>query len=132
MSPFQITKMAAGVHVALVAAGVYYAVRVHNFTPLSELPNTDMTVFSALAIPPALTAWIGSWLARGEKAGWLLAIGQCVGLLVFAVAFALVLASDEPLAPLLLVLTSLWLAVGFAVLLLFVWLAGRSASTRTG
>ncbi|MDQ8700131.1 hypothetical protein [Hyphomicrobium sp. LHD-15] len=132
MSPIQITKITAGVHVALVAAGVYYAVRVHNFTPLSELPNTDMTVFSALAFPPALAALIGLWLARGEKASRLLAIGQCVGLLVFAVAFAMVLASDEPLAPLLLVVASLWLAVGFAVLLLFVWLVGRSASAGAG
>jgi hypothetical protein len=128
MSPIQITKIAAGVHVALVAAAVYYAVRIHNYTPLSELPNTDMKVFSAMVIPPLLAAWIGSWLARSEKSGRVLAIGQSIALAVFAVAFVMVLASDEPLAPLLLVLASLWLAAGFGVLLLAVWLVARSES----
>jgi hypothetical protein len=131
MSPIQITKIAASVHVSLVAAAVYYVVRIHNYTPLSELPSTDMNVFSAMAIPPVLSAWIGSWLARGEKSGRLLAIGQTVALAVFAVAFVMVLASDEPLAPLFLVLASLWMAVGFAVLLLAVWLVGRFAHGRT-
>jgi hypothetical protein len=131
MRPIQITKIVAGVHVALVAAALYYAVQIHNYTPLSELPNTDFKVFSGMAIPPMLSAWIGSWLARGEKAGWLLAIGQVLALIVFAVAFLMVLNSDEPLAPLLLVLASLWLAAGLAVLLLAVWLVARSDGPRT-
>lgn len=129
MRPIQITKIAAGVHVALVAASVYYVVQIHNYTPLSELPNGDFNVFSGMAIPPVLSAWIGSLLARGDKAGWLLAIGQALALVVFAVAFLIVLSSgsDEPLAPLLLILSSLWIAGGLAVLLLVVWLVARSS-----
>lgn len=122
----QVVRIAAALHVALALAGLYYALRIHNFTPLSDLPNTDFLVFSALAVPPALVAWLGLRLARGAKAERLLAFGQVAGGVVFAAALALVLGSDEPLAPLLLVLATLWLAVGFMLLLIAVLLAGRS------
>ncbi|WBT40028.1 hypothetical protein [Hyphomicrobium sp. DMF-1] len=124
----QIVRIAASLHVALALAGLYYALRIHNFTPVSDLPNTDFLVFSALAAPPAVAAWLGLRLARGAVAERLLAFGQALAATIFAVAFALVLGSDEPLAPLLLVLATLWLAGGFALLLIAVWLAGRYGS----
>lgn len=126
MPSIRLAKIAALVNVALVFVAVYYVVRVFNFTPLSELPSKDMLVFSAMAVPPALAAWIGAWLARGETAERLLALGLTAALAVFAVALIAVLASDEPLAPLFLILTSLWTALGLIVLLAAVWLLGRS------
>ncbi|WP_072390124.1 hypothetical protein [Hyphomicrobium sp. CS1GBMeth3] len=115
------------VHVGLVGAAVYYVTRVANFTALSELPNTDFFAFSATAIPPILAALIGKVLARGARATRLLAYGLAVGAAIYAVSFAGVILArdDEPLAPLLLIVTSLWLAAGYTVLLLIVWLVGR-------
>lgn len=118
-------KIAASAHVALALTAVYYVTRVFNFTPLSQLPNTDMFAFSATAVPPLLAAWIGARLARNDAAGRLLAAGLCAALAVYALTFVAMLASDEPLAPLGLIVVSLWLAAGYAVLLLAVWLVGR-------
>jgi hypothetical protein len=126
MSPPRVSRLAVLLHVALVAASVYYVTRVANFTPLAELPSPDMIAFSATAAPPLLAAWIGSMVARGEAARRLLACGLALGAAVFAAAFAGVLASDEPLAPLLLILVSVWLAAGYALLLAAVWLVSRS------
>jgi hypothetical protein len=125
MSPPRVSRLAVLLHVALVAASVYYVTRVANFTPLAELPSPDMIAFSATAAPPLLAAWIGSMVARGAAAR-LLACGLALGAGVFAAAFAGVLASDEPLAPLLLILVSVWLAAGYALLLAAVWLVSRS------
>jgi hypothetical protein len=127
MHPNQITKIAAGSHVGLVAAAAFYTLRIHNYTPISELSLRDVLVMSGMALSPVLCAWLGLWLARGETARWLLAVGQAVALLLFAVALVMVLTSVEPLAPLLLFLASLWIAGGFAVLLLAVWLVARFA-----
>jgi hypothetical protein len=126
----RLAKLAAAVHTALVAAGVYYVVRVANFTPLSALPNTDMTAFSAAAIPPLLAVAIGSWLAKSERAMRILGLGLALGAAVYAASLAGVMTAggNEPLAPLWLILVSLWLAAGYAILLLVVWLVGRRAA----
>lgn len=127
MFPVQITKIAAGLHVALVAAAAYYTLRVNNYAPLSELSFRDVAVMAGMALLPVLSAWIGLCLARGSAAHRLLAVGQTVALLAFAGSFAVVLKSVEPMAPLLLFLVSLWLAGGFLLLLLVVWIVGRNA-----
>ena len=63
----------------------------------------------------------------------LLAIGLILALLVYAFAFLLVLdAAEESLAPLLLIVVSLWQAAGLAVVLLVVWLMGRSERRARG
>jgi hypothetical protein len=129
MHPAQVAKIVAGVHVALVAVVVYYVTQIWNYTPPELMPSTDAIAFSATALPPLLAAWIGTWLARGDKARWLLAIGLILALVVYAFAFLMVLSSGEPLAPLFLIITSLWEAGGLAVVLLVVWLMGRSERT---
>jgi hypothetical protein len=126
MRTTRIAKVMALLNTALVAAAVYYVTRVANYTPLSELPNTDMFAFSAPAIPPLLAAWAGAWVAGDGASGRILAIGLTLAVAAYAGAFALVLTSDEPLAPLLLILTSLWVAIGLVVMLIVVWLVGRS------
>lgn len=132
MHPAQVAKIVAGVHVALVAVVVYYVTQIWNYTPPELMPSTDAIAFSATALPPLLAAWIGTWLARGDKARWLLAIGLILALVVYAFAFLMVLSSGEPLAPLFLIITSLWEAGGLAVVLLVVWLMGRSERLGTG
>jgi hypothetical protein len=126
MYPIQVAKIAAGVHVALVAVAVYYVTQIWNYTPLSEMPSRDALAFSATALPPLVALLLGASLARNDRARWFLSIGLVAALAVYAVAFFLVSESDEPLAPLLLILTSLWQAGGLALLLLVVWLTGRS------
>lgn len=125
MRPIPITKLAAGLHVALVMAAVYYALRINNHAALSDISIRDFSVMSSMALLPVLSASIGLWLARGDAAHWVLATGQTVALLAFAVTFGVVLNSVEPMAPLLLLLVSLWLAVGLALLLLIVWIVSR-------
>jgi hypothetical protein len=122
-------KIAVFVHVVLVLAAVHYVTRIANFTPLSELPNKDTLVFAATGVPPLLAGWIGARLARNERAARLLSFGLWLGAAIYAVSFAsVVFASDnEPLAPLWLILVSVWLAVGYGALLLAVWLVGRRA-----
>jgi phosphotransferase system glucose/maltose/N-acetylglucosamine-specific IIC component len=133
MHPIQVARIVAGVHVALVAVVVYYVTQIWNYTPLERMPSTDSIVFSATALPPLLAVWIGGRLARGDKGRWFLLIGLILALLVYAFAFLLVLdAAEEPLAPLLLIVASLWVAGGLAVVLLVVWLMGRSERTGLG
>ena len=126
-------KTAVFVHVVLVLAAVHYVTRVANFTPLSRLPNSDTFAFAATAIPPLLAGWIGARLARSEGAARLLAWGLGLGAAIYAASFVGVLFADvhEPLAPLWLIIVSLWLAAGYAVLLVAVWLVGRRAG-RSG
>lgn len=129
MHPLQIAKIVVWVHVLLVAVAVYYVTRIWNYTPLSAMPSDDSLVFAATALPPLMTLWIGARLARNEKAGWLLALGLIVALAVFALAFLAVLsAGQEPLAPLFLIMASLWLAGGLAIVLVAVWFIGRSGN----
>lgn len=125
MRAVQIAKVAALVNVAFVLATLYYVTRVFNFTPLSQLPNTDTFAFSATAVPPVLAAWIGARLARSDAAGRLLAGGLIAALAVYVVAFVAMFLSDEPLAPLGLIVVPFWTAVGLAMLLVAVWLVGR-------
>lgn len=126
MQPNDITRIAAGLHVALVAAAIYYALRINNHAELSEISIKEMSVMSGMVLLPILSAWIGLRLAHTPPARWLMAIGQTLALVLFAATFVMVLNSVEPMAPLLFVLVSLWIAVGLAVLLLLVWLTGRS------
>ena len=76
---------------------------------------------------PLLSAWLGARLARTPGSKMVLAGAIALAAVIFAFAFVAVLSSNEPLAPLLLVLTALWQAAGMAVLLLIVWLLGRRA-----
>lgn len=129
MPPLQIAKIAALAHVALVGAGVYLVTQVWNPTPVELMPSRDSLVFSLTALPPLLALWIGSWIARGPKAPRLLAWGLVVALLAYTIAFLMVLgaADAEPLAPLLLVLASLWIALGLLVVVIGVWLTSLPA-----
>ncbi len=120
-----ITKLAAGLHVGLAAAAIYYATRLNNDVSLSEITGKELSVMCGIVLLPILYAWIGLRLARTESGLGLLAIGQVVALLVFATTFVAVLRSHEPMAPLLFVLASLWLAVGFLAVLCVVRLLGR-------
>lgn len=125
MRAVRIAKLAALVNVAFALAAVYYVVRVFNFTPLSKLPNADTFAFAATAVPPLLAAWLGAHFARNGAAAVLLALGLLAALAAYVMMFVAVLQSGEPLAPLALVMVSLWTALGLAVLLLAVWLVGR-------
>jgi len=127
MHPARITKVAAGVHVALAAAAVYYALRVNNHADLSEISAKEASVMLGILLLPLLSAWIGWRLARTNAARWLMAIGQTLALALFAATFVLVVTSVEPMAPLLFVLVTMWIAVGLAVVLLLVWIASRRA-----
>ncbi|WP_295558657.1 hypothetical protein [uncultured Hyphomicrobium sp.] len=128
MRSLQIAKIAAWVHAALVALAVYFVTRVWNITPLEKLPSTDSLVFSASALPPLLALAIGTWLTRGEKSGRLLAGGLIAALVAYAASFVMVLGAsqDEPLAPLFLIIASLWIAPGLLVVLVGVWFVGRA------
>jgi hypothetical protein len=125
MRPIPITKVAAGLHVTLVMAAVFYALRINNQPALSDISIRDLLVMSSMALLPVLSASIGLWLARGDAAHWVLAAGQTVALFAFAATFGVVLESVEPMAPLLLLLVSMWLAAGLALLLLVVWIVSR-------
>lgn len=127
MHPVRITKFAAGVHVALAVAAIYYALRVNNHADLSEISAKEASVMLGILLLPVLSAWIGLRLARTNAASWLMAVGQTLALVLFAATFVMVLTSVEPMAPLLFVLVSMWIAVGLAVVLLLVWLASRRA-----
>lgn len=120
-----ITKLAAGLHVGLAAAAIYYTTRLNNDVSFSEVTGKELSVMCGIVLLPMLYAWIGLRLARTESGLGLLALGQAVALLVFAATFVAVLRSVEPMAPLLFVLVSLWLAVGFLAVLFVVWLLGR-------
>lgn len=125
MAPARIATTAAGLHVLLVGAAVYYTTRVNNDVALSEISARELAVMCGMALLPVMSAWIGLRLARSGVALWLLAIGQTVALVLFAATFVSVLRSAEGMAPLLFLLVSMWLAAGLAVLLIVVWLAGR-------
>lgn len=133
MHPIRVARIVTGVHVALVAMVVYYVTQIWNYTPPELMPSADAIAFSATALPPLLAVWIGGRLARGDKARWFLVIGLIFALLAYVLAFLLVLdAGEESLAPLLLIVTSLWEAGGLAVMLVVVWLMGRSERTSIG
>lgn len=125
MGPAWIATTAAGLHVLLVGAAVYYTKRVNNDVALSEISARELAVMCGMALLPVMSAWMGLRLARSGVALWLLAIGQTVALVLFAATFVSVLRSAEGMAPLLFLLVSMWLAAGLAVLLIVVWLAGR-------
>jgi hypothetical protein len=127
MHPSRITTIAAALHVGLVGAAAYYTMRVNNHAMLSEISAKELSAICGMALLPVLSAWIGLRLARSNAARWLLAIGQIAALSLFAATFVLVLRSVEPMAPLLFLLVSMWLAVGLLVLLFFVWLVGRQS-----
>lgn len=125
MHPVRITTIAAGLHAALAIAAIYYTVRINNHAELSAIPPRDALVMGGIVLLPLAYAWIGLRLGRTNMARWLLATGQAVALILFAVTFVMVVRSVEPMAPLLFLLLSLWLAGGFALLLFVVWLVGR-------
>lgn len=119
-------KISVSVHVALVAASVYSVTRIFNFTPLSQLPNTDTLAFSPSRL---LAFWAGGRLLRGERASRVLAYGLALGAVVYAASLVGVMnsAEHEPLAPLWLIIVSLWLAAAYVVLLVAVWLMSRTS-----
>jgi hypothetical protein len=80
---------------------------------------------AGIVLLPLVYAWLGLRVARTDAARWLLAIGQVIALALFAVTFAMVVRSVEPMAPLLFMLVSLWLAGGLSLLLLVIWFVGR-------
>lgn len=125
MDAARVTTIAAGLHVGLVAAAVYYTTRINNVVSLSEISAKELAAMGGIALLPVLSAWIGLRLARTDTARWLMAIGQTTALFLFAATFVAVLRSAEPMAPLLFFLVSLWLAAGLSILLFVVWLAGR-------
>ena len=125
MDPARLTTIAAGLQVGLVGAAVFYTVRINNDVRLSEISTKEFAVMGGIALLPVLSAWIGLRLARTGAARWLMAIGQTVALLFFAATIVAVLRSTEPMAPLLFLLVSRWLAAGLSILLFVVWLVGR-------
>jgi hypothetical protein len=124
----QIAKIAALVNVAFALAAVYYVMRVFNFTPLSQLANSDTFMFAATAVPPLVAAWLGAHFARSDAAGKILAAGLIAALATYVITFVAVLQSAEPLAPLALIVVSLWTALALVVLLLGVWFVGGRAA----
>jgi hypothetical protein len=129
MHPARIVKVASGLHAALAAAAIYYALRVNNHADLSAISAKEASVMIGIVLLPILSAWIGLRLARTDAARWLLATGQTLALVLFAATFGLVVTSAEPMAPLLFVLVSMWIAAGLAILLPVVWLISRRAPT---
>lgn len=124
MEAARVTTIAAGLHVGLVGAAVYYTTRINNDVGLTEIPAKELVAMGGIALLPVLSAWIGLRLARAGAARCLMAIGQTTALLLFAATFVFVLRSAEPMAPLMFLLVSLWLAAGLAILLFAVWLVG--------
>jgi hypothetical protein len=125
MDAARVTTIAAGLHVGLVGAAVYYTTQINNDVRLSEISAKELAAMGGIALLPILSAWIGLRLARTDAARWLMAIGQTTALLLFAATFVAVSRSAEPMAPLLFLLVSLWLAAGLSILLFVVWLVGR-------
>jgi len=125
MHPVRITTIAAGLHAALAIAAIYYTVQINNHAQLSEIPARDALVMAGIVLLPLAYAWIGLRLGRTNAARWLLATGQALALALFAATFVMVVRSVEPMAPLLFLLISLWIAAGFLLLLPVVWLVGR-------
>jgi hypothetical protein len=125
MYPVRITTIAAGLHVGLAIAATYYTLRVNNHSQLSEISIKEILVMAGIVLLPLVYAWIGLRLGRTNTARWLLATGQVAALVAFAATFVMVVRSVEPMAPLLFLLISLWLAGGFSLLLCVVWLVGR-------
>lgn len=125
MDAARLTKLAATVHFGLAAAAIYYTVRVNNHADLSAISAKEFLAICGVALLPALSAWVGLALARTSASRLLVAVGQTVALGLFAATFVMVLHSVEPMAPLLFLLVSIWLAGGLAVWLAVVWLVGR-------
>jgi hypothetical protein len=125
MQPDQLTKLAAALHFGLALAGILYTTRWNNHADLSAISAKELAAMTAIALLPLVAAWIGLKLAGTQKSRWLLAIGQTLALLAFAATFVAVAGSTEPMAPLLFLLVSIWIAGGLAVVLIAVGLAGR-------
>lgn len=125
MDAARVTTIAAGLHVGLIAAAAYYTTRINNDVGLTDISAKELAGMGGMALLPVLSAWIGLRLARTRAARWLMAIGQATALVLFAATFVAVLRSSEPMAPLLFLLVSLWLAAGLSILLFVVWLVGR-------
>ena len=125
MHPGRITAIAAGLHLGLAIAAVYYTLRVNNHAELSAISAKELLVMAGIVALPVVSAAIGSRLAATDRARWLLAIGQAVAFALFTATFVMVLRSTEAMAPLLFVLVSLWLAGGLSLWLLVLWFVGR-------
>ncbi|MBX9862649.1 MAG: hypothetical protein K2Y42_07835 [Hyphomicrobium sp.] len=125
MHPARITKLASAVHAALAAAAVYYALRINNHADLTAISAKEAYVMLGIVLLPVASAWTGLRLARTNAAHWLMATGQTLALILFAATFGLVVTSVEPMAPLLFILVSMWIAAGLAVLMPLVWLTSR-------
>ncbi len=84
---------------------------------------------AGIVLLPVLSAWIGvAPRAHGYARVGSWHAGQITrACFLFAATFGMVVNSVEPMAPLLFVLVSMWIAAGLAVLLVLVWLAGRRA-----
>lgn len=125
MQSIGLTKLAAGLYGVLALSAVYYTMRVNNDAALADVSAKELSVMSAIVLLPVISAWIGLRLVRSGRASWLLAIGQALALFVFAATFVLVSRSTEPMAPLLFVLVSMWIAAGLAGLLAVIWITDR-------
>jgi hypothetical protein len=111
---------------------VYLVTRVWNYTPMKRMPSSDSIAFAATALPPMLALWFGTRIIRGGKAAWLLAAGLVTALALYALAFLIVVTApdSEPLAPILLIVASLWIAAGLLGLMIAVWITGRMTQEK--
>lgn len=125
MQQAQTTRLAAALHFGLALLGILYTVRWNNHADLSAISAKEFAAMAGIALLPVVSAWTGQKLATTETSRWLLAVGQLLALLAFAATFVAVIRSEEPMAPLLFLLISLWIAAGLAVLLVAVWLFAR-------
>jgi hypothetical protein len=125
--PSRIAKFAAWTHAALAMVAVYCVTQIWNYTPIEQMPSPDSLAFGATALPPLLALWAGRRIIRGARAAQLLAGGLVIALALYATAFLMVLsaADSEPMAPILLIVASLWIAGGLFALLIAVWATGR-------
>lgn len=121
----QISSISAAVHFVLALAAVYYTVRINNDSDLSQAAAKELVVMAGIVLLPLLYLWFGSKVAGSDASRRVLAMGQTAALVLFAATFVMVARSVEPMAPLLFVLVSIWIALGFAVLLLVAWFVGR-------
>jgi hypothetical protein len=118
MTPTRVTKIAAGLHLGLAASAIVYTMRVNNDARLLEVSAKELAAMAGIALLPVVSAWAGLRLAHTDRPRRLLAVGQTLALILFAATFVPVVRSVEPMAPLLFMLTSIWLAAGLAFLLL--------------
>lgn len=125
MQPAQTTRLAAALHFGLALLSILYTVRWNNHADLSAISAKEFAAIAGIALLPVVSAWAGLKLATNETSGRLLAFGHLLALLAFVATFVAVGRSNEPMAPLLFLLISLWIAAGLAVVLAAVWLLAR-------